>query len=46
MEFSFEEKFCKSSEVFVSFNTDQCLSKMTDIISISLYYDEKLDVEK
>ena len=53
MNFSFEDKFCKHSvslrrnfEVFVSFNIDQCLSKMTDKISISLYYDEKLEVEK
>ena len=27
-------------------NIDQCLSEMTDKISISPYYDEKLDVEK
>ena len=53
MDFSFEDKFCKhfvslrkSSEVFVNFNIDQCLPKMTDKIYISLYYDEKLDVEK
>ena len=30
----------------VSFNIDQCLSNRTDKISISLFYDEKLDVEK
>ena len=36
----------KSFEVFVTFNIDQCLLKTTDVISISLYYDEKLDVEK
>ena len=29
----------KSFEVFVTFNIDQCLSK-------SLYYEEKLDIEK
>ena len=53
MAFSFEDKFCKhfvslrkNSEVLLRFNIDQCLSKMTDKISIPLYYDEKLDVKK
>ena len=53
MDFSFEDNFCKHFnslrdcfEVFVSFNIDQCLSKLTDKISILLYYDVKLDVEK
>ena len=53
MDFSYEDKFCKhfvslrkSFEVFVTFNIDQCLSKMTDKISIYLYYEEKLDIEK
>ena len=51
LDFSFEDTFCKHFvslrkcfEVFVSFNIDQCLSKVTDKISISLYYDEKLDI--
>ena len=53
MDFSFEDNFCKHFnslrdcfEVFVSFNIDQCLSKLTDKISILLYYDEKLEKEK
>ena len=53
MDFSFEDKFYKhfvslkkNSEVFVTFNIKQCLSEKTDKISISLYYDEKLDIEK
>ena len=53
MDFSFEDTFCKHLvslkkcfEVFISFNIDQCLSKMTDKISISLYYDKRLDVEQ
>ena len=53
MDFPFEDKFCKyfkalrdCFEGFISFNIVQCLSKLTDKISILLYYDEKLDVEK
>ena len=53
MNFSFEDNFCKHFkalrdcfELFVSFNIDQCYSKLTNKISILLYYDEKLDVEK
>ena len=53
MDFSSEDKFCnhfillrKNFEVFVTFNIDQCLFKMTDKISTSLYCDEELDVEK
>ena len=53
MDFSFEDNLSKHFkalrvcfEVFVSCNIDQCLSKLTDKISISPYYDEKLDVEK
>ena len=53
MDFSIEDNFCKHFkslrecfEVFVSFNIDQCLSKLTDKISILLYYDEKLNFKK
>ena len=53
MDFSFQDKFCKHFaaikqcfEVFVNFNIDQCLLNRTDKISISLFYNEKLDVEK
>ena len=53
MDLAFEDNFCKHFKalrdcfkVFVNFNTDQCLSKLTDRISISLYYDKKLEVEK
>ena len=53
MDFSFGNKFFKDFktlrecfDVFVSFNIDQCLSEWTDKISILLYYDEMLDVEK
>ena len=53
MDFSFEDKFCKHFatlrqcfEVFASFNIDQCLLSKTDKIFVSLFYDEKLNVEK
>ena len=53
MDFSLKGNFCKHFktlrecfEVFISFNIDQCLSNMADKISKSLFYDEKLDVEK
>ena len=53
MDFSVEDNFCKHFkalrecfEVFVGFNIDQCLSKLTDKISILLYYDEKLNFKK
>ena len=53
MDFSFEDKLCKHFaalrqcfEVFASFNIDQCLLSKTDKISVSLFYDEKLNVEK
>ena len=53
MDFSIEDNFCKHFkalrecfEVFVGFNIDQCLSKLTDKISILLYYDEKLNFKK
>ena len=53
MDFSFEDKLCKyfaalrkCFEVFVSFNIDQCLSNRTNKITISLFYDEKLDLYK
>ena len=53
MNFSFEDKFCKhfvslrkNSEVLITFNINQYLPKMVEKISVSLYYDEKLDVEK
>ena len=53
MDLSFEDKFCKHFsalrqrfEVFVSFNIDQYLLSKTDRILISLFYDEKLNVEK
>ena len=51
-DFSFENKFCqhfkylrKNAEVFVSFNIDRCQSILNDKITISLYYNNKLDVE-
>lgn len=53
MDFSFEDKFCEHFkvlrdcfEVFVSFDIDQFLSNFTDKNSISLYYNEKLEIEK
>ena len=54
MDFSFKDKFCKHfvslrqfyNEVHVSFNIDRCLPSRTDKIKISLFHDEKLDVEK
>lgn len=53
MNFSFEDNFCKHFkalrdcfELFVSFNIDQCYSKLTNKISILLYCNEQLDVEK
>ena len=53
MDFSFEDKFCKHFaasrkcfKVLVSFNIEQCLSDRTHEITISLFYDEKLGVEK
>ena len=53
MGFSFKDNFCKNFialrdcfEVFISFNIDQYLLKLTDKISILLYYDEKLDLEE
>ena len=53
-DFTFEDKFCKYfvnlgqlyKEVLVSFNTDQYLPRKTYKISISLFYDEKLVIEK
>ena len=51
-DFLFENKFCQhfkylreNSEVFVSFNIDWCQSIMNDKITISLYYNDNLDVE-
>ena len=46
MDFSFGDNFFECFDVFVSFNIDQCLSEWTDKISMLLYYDEMLDVEK
>lgn len=54
MDFSFKDKFCKHfvslrqfyNEVHVIFNIDRCLPSRTDKIKISLFHDEKLDVEK
>ena len=50
--FSYEEIFCKhykflreNVEVFVSFNIDHCQSILNDNVTISLYYNDKLDVE-
>ena len=53
-DFTFEDKFCKYfvnlgqlyKEVLVSFNTDKYLPRKTYKISISLFYDEKLVIEK
>ena len=53
-DFTFDNKFCKYFvnlrqlyiKVLVSFNVDQCLSRKTGNISISLFYDEKLEIEK
>ena len=51
-DFSFENKFCQhfkylreNTEAFVSFNIDRCQSILNDKITISLYYNNKLDVE-
>ena len=51
-DFLFENKFCQhlkylqeNSEVFVSFNIDRYHSILNDKIIISLYYNNKLDVE-
>ena len=48
----FENKFCRrfkylreSTEVFFIFNIDQFQSTLNDKITISLYYNDKLDVE-
>ena len=53
MDFSFEDEFCKHFaasrkcfKVLVSFNIEQCLSNRTHEITISLFYAEKLGVEK
>ena len=53
MDFSFTDNFYKNFialrdcfEVFISFNIDQYLAKLTDKMSILLYYNEKLDVEE
>ena len=50
--FSFEDKFYQyfkylreSAEVFVSFNIDGCPSILNDKVTISLYYNDKIDVE-
>ena len=50
-DFSFENKFCQhfkylreNPEVFVSFNIDWCQSILNDKITMSLYYNNKLDV--
>ena len=53
-DFTFEDKFCKYffnlgqlyKEVLVSCNTDKYLPRKTYKISISLFYDEKLVIEK
>ena len=51
-DFSFEITFCQhfkylreNTEVFVSFNIDWCQSILNGKITISLYYNNKLDVE-
>ena len=51
-DFSFENKFCqhfkylrKNAEVFVSFNIDRCQSILNDKITISFYYNDKLDLK-
>ena len=50
--FSFEDKFYQyfkylreNVEVFVSFNIDRCPSILNDKVTISLYYNDKIDVE-
>ena len=51
-DFSYENKFCRhfkylrgNTEVFVSFNIERCQSTLNDKITISLYCNNKLDVE-
>ena len=51
-DFSFENKFCQhfkylreNAEVFVSLNMDRCQSILNDTVTISLYFNDKLDVE-
>lgn len=53
-DFTFEDKFCKHfvnlrqlyNELLVSFNIAHCLPSKTDKISISLFYNKKLVIEK
>ena len=51
-DFSFENKFCQhfkylreNAEVFVSFNIARCQFILNEKINISLYYNDKIDVE-
>ena len=51
-DFWFENKFCQhfqylreNTEVFVRFNIDRCESILNNKMTISLYYNNKLDVE-
>ena len=51
-DFWFENKFCQhfqylreNTEVFVRFNIDRCQSILNNKMTISLYYNNKLDVE-
>lgn len=51
-DFWFENKFCQhfqylreNTEVFVRFNIDRCQSVLNNKMTISLYYNNKLDVE-
>ena len=51
-DFSIKNKFCQhykylreNVEVFASFNIDRCPSILNEKITISLYYNDKLDVK-